>query len=314
MAATGQRHEAVEIAAGAGDDPGTAGAVVAAAADRAAFLRDHVGAVEGIVERAPAGIGGIEGVAGVRDRHDELRPGDAGDLAIDVLRPYRHRPRIGQEIPDLPQVRLVGRGIERLAGALPVPGVELPLERIALGEQGPVLRRQVAHDRTEAAPEHLGRNAGAGQRLVGNEVVEHAGDGEAADIHSIHLQSIPGRRAAEYHLGCSCQPPMAINRSEDKTRGRALHGSRPSNGRTTVSPRAARHREGLPRADDAIRPVRRALQHPSERLHPACRIRIDQGVSNVNSSRFVPGPPRSTTRKSWGAPNGVSTPCHVPIA
>jgi hypothetical protein len=78
----------VEIAAGAGHDPGAAGAVVAAAADRAALLRDRIGAVEGIVERAPAGIGGIEGVAGVRDRHDELRSRDAGDLVVDVVRPH----------------------------------------------------------------------------------------------------------------------------------------------------------------------------------------------------------------------------------
>ena len=110
-----QRRGLVEERPARADDPLAADLVEAASALGAAILRDGVGAVERVVEAAPAGVGGVERVAGVRDRHDELRPGDAGDLVVHVLRSDRERLRLRQEIADLAQEALVRRRVEGLA-------------------------------------------------------------------------------------------------------------------------------------------------------------------------------------------------------
>lgn len=73
MAAGLQGCGFVEEVAGPGDDLVAADLVVAAGLLGAAFFGDGVGAVQRIVERTPAGVGGVEGEAGVEDRHDELR-------------------------------------------------------------------------------------------------------------------------------------------------------------------------------------------------------------------------------------------------
>jgi hypothetical protein len=65
---------------GGGDHALAAHRIEAAAALGAVVLRDRVGAVEGVVEAAPAGVGGVQRIAGVVDRHHQLRAGDAGDL------------------------------------------------------------------------------------------------------------------------------------------------------------------------------------------------------------------------------------------
>ena len=53
-----------------------------------------------------------------------------------------------------------------------VPGVELGLQAVALGEQGPVLRRQIVHQGCKALPEAVDIQAGAGQRFLFNELTE----------------------------------------------------------------------------------------------------------------------------------------------
>ena len=58
--------------------------IVAAALLGAVRLGDGVGAVERVVERAPARIGGVQRIARIHHRHDQLRPGDHGDLGIDI--------------------------------------------------------------------------------------------------------------------------------------------------------------------------------------------------------------------------------------
>ena len=84
MRALGERRDLVEEALGPGEHLGAAHGIVAAAARGAVVLGQHVGAVERVVEAAPAGVGGVERVAGVGDRHHQLRAGDVGDLGIDV--------------------------------------------------------------------------------------------------------------------------------------------------------------------------------------------------------------------------------------
>ena len=110
--------------------------IVALAALGAVGLGDGVGAVERVVERAPARIGGVERIARVHHRHDELRPGDDGDLGIDILGRDAEGRAFRQEIADLLQESLVGVEIGRRA-IVAMPVVDLVLQRLALCRAAP---------------------------------------------------------------------------------------------------------------------------------------------------------------------------------
>ena len=89
--------------------------VVAAAARRALRLGHRVGAVERVVEAAPAGVGRIERIAGVGHGNDELRAGDAArspgrPWPVPIAKCAGSRPQVA----DLAQERLVG-GLRRSA-------------------------------------------------------------------------------------------------------------------------------------------------------------------------------------------------------
>jgi tetrahydromethanopterin S-methyltransferase subunit C len=65
-----------------------------------------------------------------------------------------------------------------------VPGVQLGLQAVALGQQGAVLGRQLVRHALEAGPEGVRRDAGAGQ---------HLGVDEAGQV-GIDLQAVEGVR------------------------------------------------------------------------------------------------------------------------
>ncbi len=182
--------------------------IVAAPAGPALGLGNGVGAIERVVERSPAGVGGVQCVAGVHHRHHQLRPGDLGDLGIDAgrgdaeLRPLRH------QIADIRQEGAVGRDVARQP-VRAVPVVELPLQALPRGEQGPVPRRQVAQDRREARPERLRIDAGARQCLGLDEIRENFGHLEARPCHPLHLASLAPRH----------QPPRNRCRRHASTAG-----------------------------------------------------------------------------------------------
>ena len=75
MTAAGQRHGAVQKSLGPGNHARATHRVVAAGARG---VTHRIGAIEGIVEAAPAGIGGIEGIARVQNWHHQLRSGKFG--------------------------------------------------------------------------------------------------------------------------------------------------------------------------------------------------------------------------------------------
>jgi hypothetical protein len=56
------------------DDRGTATRIVVLACLASVVVRNHVGAVQGIVQAAPARIRGVQREAGITDRYNELRP------------------------------------------------------------------------------------------------------------------------------------------------------------------------------------------------------------------------------------------------
>ncbi len=181
MRALGERRDLVEEALGPGEHLAAANGIVAAAAGGAAVLGQCVGAVERVVEAAPAGVGRVERVARVGDGNDELRAGDARDLVVDAggvdgeVGAFRH------EIADLGEESLVRGQVERLALARAVPVVDLGLQIVALFQQRAVLRRQVVNQAIEARPERGLGHAGTRQRLLADEIVENLRDAQAVD-------------------------------------------------------------------------------------------------------------------------------------
>jgi hypothetical protein len=176
-----QRHAAVEHVARVFDDPGAAHRVVGAGARGATFFAERVGAVQRVVKAAPARVGGVQRVACVGDGHHQLRAGLQRQLGVDVLRRRLHLGRHRHQVADLLQEGAVALHCADGARVGLVPGVELGLQAVALGQQRGVLRRQVAHDGVEAGPEGVSVDAGAGQHLLFDELVQVGGHLQAVD-------------------------------------------------------------------------------------------------------------------------------------
>ncbi len=186
MAAERQRRGLVENLAGLGNHAGATDRVVAATARGPAILGEGVGAVQGIVQAAPAGICRVQRVARVGHRHDELRSGHAGDLGIDTLRADREVRRLRLQIADPTQEFPIGIRIGRLAAVFQMPAVDLALQLIAPVEQRLVTRRKIADQRGQSRPECCLIDPGAGNRLGIDEIVQRARDLHAAGGHEIH--------------------------------------------------------------------------------------------------------------------------------
>ncbi len=62
-----------------------------------------------------------------------------------------------------------------------MPAVDRGLQAVALGQKCPIDRNQRGGQRLEFRPEGRGRDAGAGQGLLDDEIMQALGDLEAAD-------------------------------------------------------------------------------------------------------------------------------------
>jgi hypothetical protein len=185
-----QRDVLVEQGPAAAHDLGAPDGVVGGALGQVALVGDHVGAVERVVERAPPGVRGVEREPGVEHRHHELGAGDLGDLTVHAGRLDGEVARLVDEVADLAQPRLVGVEVRRRTGVLPVVVVELLLELLAPSEQLPVAWSQVVDDRVRPGPERVGVDAGARQRLLDHEAVQHLRHAEPAYLHPLcHRQA-----------------------------------------------------------------------------------------------------------------------------
>ena len=183
--AAAQGHGAVQHAARIGNDffapLGVVGFAAGAAFARAAFFGNHIGAVERVVQAAPAGIGRVQRVTGVEYGNHQLRSGLHSQLGIDIFgvdaRSFGYR----NQVADLPQKRLVSRHISNRTGVRAVPGIEFGLQALALGQQGGVLGCQVGNDGIKTRPEGARLDAGSGQDFLLHKLVQGGGDIQAAD-------------------------------------------------------------------------------------------------------------------------------------
>ena len=101
-----------------------------AAALGAALLGNDIGAVQGIVEAAPACVGRIERIARVHHGDYQLRPGERGYLLVYICSADLEVRALGQQVADLLQEGLVGGGVIARAGMGAVPVVDGGLQAV----------------------------------------------------------------------------------------------------------------------------------------------------------------------------------------
>ena len=189
--ARSQRHGAVEEVPRPGDDARAAHRVVAPGLLRPVLFGNGIGAVECVIERAPARIGGVQRIAGVHHRNHQLGSRHLRNLGVHIGRGHSEVGSLGHQIADLRQEGLVDGHVG--GGAIgPVPCVELRLQLVAAGQKRTVLRRQVAQDRGKGLPEVEFGDAGARQCLLAHESKQITCNPQARDLDPVrHVSSPP---------------------------------------------------------------------------------------------------------------------------
>ncbi len=185
VAAGRQRHGGIEEGLGLRDHL-VAARLVETLGPLAGLVRDRVGAVKGVVKTAPARVGGVERVARIGERHDQLGSADFPDLFVDIGCLDLLGRGLRQQISDLLQKCGVGVEVDRLALVGAVPVVDLRLQGVAEGKQLAISRRQIADDGGQSCPERVGRNPGFRGRFLGDEIKQDSGDLQSVDIDTIH--------------------------------------------------------------------------------------------------------------------------------
>ena len=185
MAAGRERHGGIEERLGLGDHLVAARLVVALAAF-GRIVRDRVGAVEGVVERAPARVCRVQCIARIGERHDQLRAADLADFLVDIGGLDLLGRRLRDEIADLLQEGGIGVEVERLALVGTVPVVDLGLQRVAESQQRTVLRPQVPDDGRNPGPERIRRNPRFRGRFLGDEIKQNRGDLQSVGVDAFH--------------------------------------------------------------------------------------------------------------------------------
>ena len=167
-----QREITIEKGVASGDDGIPADRIVGIRDGPTGSFRYDVTAIEGVIQAAPAGVGGIEGVAGVVGRNNQLRTGHNGNFGIHILGfhgeilPFREEVSYGYEKIF---IFLAGEGG---MGVIPVPLVDQALQDISFFEEGGVDRGQVGHNSSQGPPKRFRINSGAGCNFVLDQFVK----------------------------------------------------------------------------------------------------------------------------------------------
>ena len=148
----------------------------------AVLLGDDVRTVERVVEAAPPGVGGIEGVASVVDGDDELRSCDLADFGVDVGRGDLEMIPFGLEVADFYEKAFVGDRVDPAFSVLQIPPVDTGLKVVPLLEERPVSGSEIANDGVESFPDGVGVDARPGSDLIFDHVVEEFVDFQSTDI------------------------------------------------------------------------------------------------------------------------------------
>ena len=195
MASGGERHGGIEKGFRLGDDFGSA-CLVVALAGFTGFVRYRIGAVKRIVKAAPAGVGGVQRVAGIGERHHQLRSAKFSDLLVDIGCLDLLGGRLRQEIADLLEECGVRIHVERLALVGAVPAVDFRLQGVAHREQFSVFRRKIFEDGGEPCPERVRRNSGFRGGFLGDKIEQNRGDLQSVGIDTIHDEVFFSRETA----------------------------------------------------------------------------------------------------------------------
>ena len=119
----------------------------------------RVSAIKPVVQAAPTGIGRVQRIARIGDRHDKLRASDRCNLGVHIGRFNRKSIALRQQIPDLAQELLIRIMVMRLVAPRQMPLVNLGLNIFALLQQSTVFRAKVMDQGRQTVPKCVGRNA-----------------------------------------------------------------------------------------------------------------------------------------------------------
>ena len=116
-----QGRDVVEQGPNPSDHSGAAGRIVRTSRW---LVAERVGPVYGVVQRSPACVGGIDRVARVRHRDDQLWARDRGDLGVQPVGVDGERGPRRNQVADLLEEGAVAGCVVDDAGVLAVPGVD----------------------------------------------------------------------------------------------------------------------------------------------------------------------------------------------
>src|SRR5690606_23518585 len=305
MARPIERKGPVEKIGHPGEDGSATGGVVLLARRQIAVAANGVGAVERVVETAPAGIGGIEGVAGIADRHHELRAADRGDLRIEPIRADGKRARLLDQIADAAQKALISGRVVGDRAVFAVPVVDLALQFVAARQQACIGGHMLPDQRREPVPEPISRYRKPGQRFLLDEIDEQRMHGEAGFRLVIgHCIYLPNRCAVWFRpsdQGFTTRPGWTSPL-------RQRHRPRPPRGRLPASGAGTIPREGFRPSPCAgawwVSPAHRAP--PGRRPGPG---RSSRSFPRDPAPRHCRASPCGTRPAGRAAAPAIAAPC-----
>lgn len=134
------------------------------------YATHGIRAVETIIKAAPPRICSVKGVAGVCDRHDQLRTRDRRNFRIDIRCIDLKIIAFVQKVANIFQERLIGCMIMGVVAVGYMPIVDLLLQRLAFGQKISVFRSQLMGEVGQSGPKLIGRNFKPVQSIIFDKV------------------------------------------------------------------------------------------------------------------------------------------------